>query len=160
MKLMNKIDWLWALAFPHYLLIGTLRHEMLHAVVAALEGSQILEIVFWPTLNAKGGIQWGYVRWQEDTNWLCLAAPYFCDLLIAIITLIILMLISMHRHWLWINLMAIGLASPIVNSTFNYILGSDGVKLRAAIPPMWVHGYFLITIFFYIGALGLVLLRS
>lgn len=77
---MKRMDFLWILAFPLYLLAGTLRHELSHDIGAMLEGADIMELVFWPTLKANGRIQWGCVRWQGETDGLFLAAPYFCDL--------------------------------------------------------------------------------
>ncbi|NIN63998.1 MAG: hypothetical protein GTO63_04630, partial [Anaerolineae bacterium] len=53
-------DLVWLLATPLYILIGTLRHELSHAIVALLLGAQIERLVFWPTWS-ETGFRWGYV---------------------------------------------------------------------------------------------------
>lgn len=152
--MLKKWDWLWLLAFPIYLVIGTFRHEMSHAVVAHLQGAEILELTFWPsTYNGKS--YYGYVLWQGETTWLAIAAPYFCDILTYGIIFPLVLLKRFKRHWLWLNLVIIGLISPMVNSLYNYLRGTDVQKLYEALPDLLIHGSFLLGL--GLGLLGLVL---
>jgi hypothetical protein len=60
-----------------------------------------------------------------------------------------------RKHWLWLNLVIIGLISPLVNSTYNYLMGSDVRKLHDALPSLLIHGSFLLGL--GLGLIGLVL---
>jgi hypothetical protein len=86
---MKKKDLLWLLLYPAYQIIGTLRHEGSHALAAMAEGADIKKFVFWPNFDL-GTFQWGYVRWEGSTTWFVRAAPYFCDLLIFFVALLII----------------------------------------------------------------------
>jgi ABC-type nitrate/sulfonate/bicarbonate transport system permease component len=61
-------------------------------------------------------------------------------------------------HWLWINLVIVGLISPVVNSFANWIAGvflsddADVARLLDESPDVLIHGYFLVTVAAY--ALG------
>jgi len=152
--MLRKRDLLWILLFPLYLVIGTFRHELSHAVVAHLQGAEILELTFWPS-TYNGKFYFGYVVWQGDTNWLTMAAPYFCDILTYGLFFPLVFLRQFKRHWLWLNLVIIGLISPLVNSLHNYLFGSDVRRLYEDLPALPVHGCFLLGL--GLGLLGLVL---
>jgi len=158
--MLRKLDLLWLLAYPAYQLIGTLRHEAGHALAAMMEGAEILEFVWWPTVTERSGSTWGYVRWHGDTDWLTLAAPYFVDLLTYALFFLICTQARFKRHWLWVNAFIIGLVSPLVNSAYNYWGGFRGLndvgKLLRDLPDWAVHGYFVLTIALY--CLGLIVL--
>lgn len=151
--MLRKRDLLWLLLFPLYLLIGTLRHELAHAAAAHLQGAEILKFTFWPSRNLDGTFYFGYVLWHGETNWVVNAAPYFFDTFTYALFFPLVFLVRFRNHWLWINLVIIGLISPIVNSLYNYMLGSDVRKLLSALPDKAIHGYFLLGI--SLGLLGL-----
>lgn len=152
--MLKKRDWFWILLYPFYQLFGTLRHELSHAVAAHLQGAEILKLTFWPTMDT-GKFNFGYVIWRGETTWLTIAAPYFCDILTYGIIFPLVFLKRFKRHWLWLNLVIIGLISPMANSLYNYLFGSDVRKLHEALPDLLVHGCFLLGL--GLGLLGLVL---
>jgi hypothetical protein len=68
----QKSDMLWLLAYPLYQVIGTVRHEGSHALVALVEGAKIEQFVVLPSIvgaNFCGatypglGQQIGFLRW-------------------------------------------------------------------------------------------------
>jgi len=154
----RRTDLLWLFAYPLYQLIGTFRHEASHAVFAILEGAAIKEFVFWPTVT-NAGFRWGYARWSGDVSWVTTAAPYVCDLATFFIFFLICTRMHFRHHWVWVNLAAIGLISPIVNSVYNYtkgiIGGGDVAGLFGVLPNHVIHSYFVITLLIY--AVGLFL---
>ena len=152
--MLHKRDWLWIFLFPLYLLIGTLRHELSHAVVAHFQGAEILKLTFWPSMYHEK-FYFGYIVWRGETTWLTTAAPYFCDVLTYGVFFPLAFLKRFKRHWLWLNLVIIGLISPMVNSLYNYLFGSDVRKLYEVLPSLFIHGCFLLGL--GLGLLGLVL---
>lgn len=156
-------DLAWLLAYPIYQIIGTFRHEASHALTAMLQGATITEFVFWPSVT-KSGFYWGYVRFTGTTDWLCDAAPYLCDLLTFALFFFIVMWMLFRKKWIWLNLIIIGLVSPLVNSAYNY-WGSgssrnDVGKLLDALPNTAVHWYFVTSLLVYTVGIILVLKYS
>lgn len=150
-------DLIWILAYPVYQLLGTFRHEASHALAAILEGHRITEFVFWPTQG-----YWGYVDWDGPVTAVSLAAPYLCDFLTFSVIFAVCMLVRFNRRWIWLNLIAIGIISPLVNSIHNYRNGltdpNDVGRLIKMLPEDMVHGYFWLTISVYL--VGLVIVFS
>ena len=157
---MRRRDLLWLFAYPFYQLIGTFRHEASHAILAIVEGAVIEELVFWPTIT-HSGFRWGYVKWSGDVSWATTAAPYVCDLATFVLFFMICRRMRFKRHWVWVNLVVIGLISPTVNSAYNYINGirggGDVSRLFGALPNQVIHSYFVITLLVYVVGLLLVL---
>jgi hypothetical protein len=149
-----KRDLLWFLAYPVYQIIGTIRHEGSHALAAMAEGAKVTKFVFWPNFDL-GRFQWGYVEWEGVRTWFALAAPYFCDLLTFFVALLIIREAKPRPRWLWLNILIIGMLSPLVNSVGNYFGGlagrpnNDVVKLLSDLNPIAVHLYFALTLLFY-----------
>jgi len=145
----HRRDLLWILAYPLYQLIGTVRHESSHALAAVLQGASIDQFVFWPTLTGSG-MRWGFVSWSGPTNWVALAAPYLCDLTTFVLFYLICTRLRFRRHWVWVNLVAIGLISPLVNSAYNYLNGlrggGDVAALLQALGGPVVHFFFFVTL--------------
>jgi len=156
---MKKSDLLWLLAYPVYQLLGTLRHEASHAVVAQLEGARVTQFVFWPMQG-----YWGYVRLEGPVTAATFGAPYVCDLLTFGVFFAVCMAGRFKRRWVWLNTVVVGMISPLVNSCYNYWGGlrgpNDVGKLLAWLPPMVVHGYFWLTLGMYLVGLVLVFTRS
>lgn len=153
---MRRKDLWWILAYPLYQLIGTLRHEASHALVAVMQGARITEFVVWPTQG-----YWGYVNWEGSVTLAVTAAPYICDLLTFMLFFAGCMALDFgKRRWIWINGIALGIISPLVNSAYNYWggLGSpnDVGKLLKAMESAIVHGYFWLTMGVYMVGLILV----
>ena len=158
-------DILWILAYPIYQIIGTIRHEGSHVIMAVLEGAKVTKFVFWPTVSERGGIIWGRVAYDGQTSWLTTFAPYFCDFLTCAIFFCICITIKRIRRWIWLNLVIIGIFSPLVNSICNYLgaFGSsqnDVAKLCLSFPSYVVHIYFDLTIILYAACLFVVLKYS
>ncbi len=72
------------------------------------------------------------------------------------------MLVLFKRRWIWLNAVAIGVISPLVNSYYNYTGGlrgpNDVGRLLELLPEEIVHGYFWLTISVYV--VGLVVVFS
>ncbi len=153
---MRRKDFWWILAYPLYQLIGTLRHELSHAVVALMQGARIIEFVFWPTQG-----YWGYVNWEGSVTTAVTAAPYICDLLTFVVFFLGCMTIRFgKRRWIWLNGVVVGIISPLVNSAYNYRGGlygpNDVGKLLLAMRPVVVHSYFWLTMGLYLVGVFLV----
>ncbi len=152
---MRPRDAWWLLAYPVYQTIGTARHECSHAAVAWAQGARITRVVPWPQTDL-GVFTWGYTAWDGRTDWLTLAAPYLCDL---VWFLGFLWLCPRVRNRaLRLNLVVIGLVSPLVNSGYQWVLGfsvpgSDVGQLRHLLPDPVVQAYFGLTLALY--AVGL-----
>ena len=151
---MKKKDLLWLLAYPVYQTIGTFRHEGSHALAAMAEGAEVTQFVFWPSFD-NGKFFWGYVSWHGSTTWFTTAAPYFCDLIIFFIALLIILEAKPRRRWLWFNILITGMLSCLVNSAYNYFGGMAGSlndvgELLWELNPVAVHLYFALTLLFYI----------
>lgn len=170
---LERRDLLWTLAFPLYLLLGTLRHEGSHAIVGLLEGASIERFSIVP----RWGEHVGLVKFSAPVSWRCIAAPYLCDLATFIACWLIVWRASLARHWLWANALILGVVSPLVNSASNYfaafpwvdwtpggfpimMMAGDVGSLLRTLPRDAVHAYFLATIALYAAGLLAVLWRS
>ncbi|HKF36664.1 MAG TPA: M50 family metallopeptidase [Ktedonobacteraceae bacterium] len=162
---LQKKDLLWLLAYPIYQVIGTARHEGSHALVAVLEGAKIEQFVILPSI-VGGHFLWGYVQWSGRTNWVPVAAPYLCDLLTYLVFFFICTRIPFRSHWIWVNLIILGLVSPLINSTYQYVISfvtstSDVAQLLNELPQLAVHSYFVVTLVLYdLGLLVILTLPS
>jgi hypothetical protein len=150
---MKKKDLLWLLAYPVYQIIGTFRHEGSHALAAMAEGAKVTKFVFWPSFDL-GKFTWGHAGWESSTTWFAIAAPYFCDLLIFFVALLIILEAKPRPRWLWLNILIIGMLSPFINSVYNYFSGLAGSQndigeLLHDLNPIAVHVYFAVTLLFY-----------
>jgi len=153
----HRFEWrdsVWLLAYPLYQTIGTIRHEGAHAVAILLEGGRVDEFVFWPTWGER--FYWGYVRWSGRADWLVSAAPYLLDLITFAVFYLICTRARIRQHQLWVNLAAIGLISPSINSGYRYVSSffrvGDLTPVMAALPPLVVHAYFILTLALYVLA--------
>lgn len=142
--MIRKRDWFWLLAFPLYLVVGTFRHEFAHAVVAHAQGAEIIQFVFYPSIQKDGLFYFGYVSWRGATTWVVDAAPYLLDVITYVLCFPCVFCFGFRQHWLWLNLVILGLISPIVNSLYNYLRGSDVRNLLEELPDLPVHGFFLL----------------
>lgn len=147
------------MAYPIYQLLGTFRHEASHALAALAQGSRITRFVFWPTHG-----YWGYVSWEGPTTAATLAAPYVCDLLTFAVSFLVCMSFRFKRRWLWLNVVIVGMVSPLANSLYNYLgdlRGPNDVgRLFEMLPPALVHTYFWLTMGAYLAGLILVFTTS
>lgn len=156
--MLKKKDLWWLLAAPIYLILSTFRHELAHAVAARAQGAEILKFIFWPSVYENGRFYFGYVVWRGQTTWLVDAAPYFFDILTFLLFMIPIFTIRFKQRWIWLNLVIIGMISPLINSAYNYLRGSDVRNLLEALPDTLVHGAFLLGL--GLGLLVLVLALS
>jgi hypothetical protein len=158
--MLKKTDLLWLLAYPIYQIIGTIRHEGSHALAGLLSGVKIQQFAFMPSI-VNGQLYWGYVNFQRDVSWPVIAAPYFIDLITFIIFFLICLRAKFAHRWIWLNLVIIGLVSPLINSAYNYLGGlsrdNDVNYLLNNLPSMWVHVYFIVTLLIYLIGLIIVL---
>jgi len=152
-KWARKKDFLWLLLYPVYQTIGALRHEGSHALAAMAEGARIREFEFWPSIR-NGRFFWGYVRVTGRTTWFFSAAPFFCDLITFFVALSIILIAKPQRRWLWLNVIIIGMLSPIMNSAWAYFRGltilNDVGNLLRILDSTAVHLYFALTLLLYI----------
>jgi hypothetical protein len=162
---MKKRDLFWLFALPLYLVIGTIRHESGHAFMAMAQGAEILEFNFIPAFRGSQ-FYFGYVRWTGgSTNWMSIAAPYFLDLLTFTIFFVICYFGRFRHHWRWLNLMILGLVSPLVNSGYQYFkvglsMSSDIGRLLEMLPAIWVHFYMIFTILLYLVGIAVLVIHS
>jgi hypothetical protein len=151
---MRKTDLWWLLGWPVYQVIGTARHELSHAVVAALQGARITKIEILPSFQPKG-LLWGYVTWTGgQTDALVGAAPYLCDLVVFLLFLPLCVGAVRAPRWLWINGFIIGLLSPLVDTAANYSKlfwrsSGDVNELAARFSPLAIHAMFLAVMALY-----------
>ena len=161
MPVLRRRDFLWLLLWPLYQSLGTIRHEGSHALMALAQGARIQQFVFLPSIGQDGGLLWGYVSYEGSTTWLTSAAPYFVDLLTYLVFFAICYSVQSLPRWLWLNLVIVGMISPMVNSLYNYQAGfwrpsSDVAQLLAVLPGPTVHLYFVATIAAYAAGLVVV----
>jgi hypothetical protein len=114
------------------------------------EGAKIEQFVVLPSL-VQGQFFWGSVTWSGPTDWVPVAAPYLCDLLTYLLFFVVCTRLPFRNHWVWVNLLILGLVSPLVNSSYEYLIaffrpGSDIAPLLHALPPLAVHPYFGMTL--------------
>jgi len=117
------------------------------------EGNKITKFVFWPGFY-KYGFSFGYVGIEGSINWPIWAAPYLCDLLTFFIALLVILKAKPQNRWLWLNILIIGMLSPLINSAYNYcarLAGhfNDVGVLLVDLNPIAVHLYFVFTLLFY-----------
>lgn len=142
---MKKTDLWWLCGYPVYQVIGTIRHEMSHALGAVLQGATLTEISVLPSLHPQWGFFWGYVRWVGGhADWLTAAAPYFCDLIVAAACVPLCLRLRRLPRWLWLNLFILGLLSPFFNLAYNYLKvlllhRGDVAHILAELPDVPVH---------------------
>lgn len=154
---LSRRDLAWAFAYPIYQLIGTVRHEGSHALAVLLEGGKVVKFVFWPTWTRE--FYWGYVQWTgAGLDWLVSAAPYFGDLVTFGVFYLVCTRARIRRHWIWVNLYAVGLLSPLLDSGYRYassfFRAGDLTSVMRAVPPAAVHAYFVLTLASYIAAMA------
>jgi hypothetical protein len=157
------LDLLWVLTYPIYQILGTIRHEGSHALIATAEGAHVTKFVIYPQTDI-GRFTWGYTAWDGNTGWATNAAPYICDLLWFVGFFFLITRLPIRSHILWINLVIFGLVSPLVNSGSQWIAGflnkaSDVGQLRDSLPDALVQIYFLLTLAAYVVGLVGVFLR-
>jgi hypothetical protein len=161
---MKRNDWLWVLAFPLYLVFGTVRHEGAHALSAILEGAQVTRFWVLPGWH-DGQLVFGYVRYLGHISWVTVGAPYFLDLLTFALVFPLCMRVVFKRRWVWLNLVILGLVSPAVNSTYQYLKPTqwtrgDVADLYGLLPEVAVHVYFILTLAGYAVGLKAVFSQS
>jgi len=158
---LKRRDLGWLLAIPVYQTLGTIRHEGAHALMARCQGAEITRFVFWPHFREDWGFLWGYVRYQGDTTWLTTAAPYFADVLTVLLFGAVCFWARKLPRWVWLNLLILGVISPLANSLVNYVGGfyrpkNDVAKLFRVLPTWGVHLFFLVSMSAYaVSAVGL-----
>lgn len=152
---------LWIFALPVYVLINSLRHESGHAFAAGLEGAHVENFSFWPYLTASGELGQGAASWSGQTTWLTVAMPYLFDLVTVLVFFYICMAYYFRRRWVWWNLVIIGMVSPLLNSAYQYFLIRMDLRvLLTLLSPTMVDIFFVAAMFFYVTAIGVVLLFS
>ena len=110
---MTKRDLIWLLGIPVFLILGTIRHEGAHALVAWMQGAAVAEFVFLPGFW-EGQFYFGYVLLEGgNPTWLTTAAPYLFDLLTFAIFFVVCGFVRFKRHWLWLVLVILGLISLV-----------------------------------------------
>lgn len=159
-------DLWWLLAYPVYQTLGTIRHEGSHAIAAKIEGADVTKFVWYPQTD-QGRFTWGYTEWTPGsaTGWFTDAAPYLCDALWFAAFFFIVTRIAWKNHYIWLNVVILGMLSPFVNSFWQWMAGifgskeTDVAKWLDAGPDALIHLYFLVTCTAYVLGLLVVLWR-
>lgn len=117
------VDLLWhLLAYPIYQVLGTIRHEGAHAIVAKLYGAEILEFKFLP-FRRDGRFYWGYVGWHGDLDAAQVSvvkkAPYLVNVLLVVVWFVVSRAYAFEQfHWFAFTT-AMLLVSPVIDSAYN-----------------------------------------
>lgn len=73
-------------------------------------------------------------------------------------------MVYFKRRWVWLNLVVLGVISPLFNSYHNYSIGleklNDVGRLLEFLPAGIVHGYFWLTMSAYLVGLVIVFTLS
>jgi Peptidase M50B-like len=151
---MRLVDLWWLAAYPVYQTLGTIRHEGSHALMAKAYGGTVNTIVLYPQTDL-GRFTWGYTTWSGTASWVPVAAPYLGDLIWFVGFFLICTRLPIRNHLLWLNLVIVGLISPLLNSGVQWIAGflnpaADVGQLRDALPDALVQLYFLVTLSGYV----------
>ena len=155
MEPFRERDKLWLMGLPIYLMLLILRHEGSHALSAVLyEGARLTEFSLLPGFSEQGNFVRPHIRVSGATSWVTAFAPYLCDALTFLVFYPVCRYVVKRSKGLWLNLAAVGVLSPFLNSVANYAIGlvranSDVGKLLAHQPPIAVHAYFTLTLALY-----------
>ncbi len=136
----------------------TSRHEASHAAMAVVQGATIDEMTLLPGVHPELGFYFAYVSHSEETTWLTDAAPYFADIVLAVIAFLWAQKLKSGAV-LRRAVVLFGLVSPLVDLLYNYQgglwrAGTDVWDLLQVLPGVAVHGYFLISIVGIVFALA------
>jgi hypothetical protein len=160
---MKLKDLLWLLCYPIYQIIGTIRHEGSHALIGYLQGAKIKEFVFLPTFY-RWKVLWGYV-WLSggNTTWLMTAAPYICDFTFFTICFIFLWKYNITQRWIYVNIVIIGLLSPLINTAYNYSnfsIRGDINGLTKYFQSNWFHIILIALLLYYISGIVFIIKKK
>jgi hypothetical protein len=162
---MKRTDALWLLAVPIYQLIGTVRHEGSHALVAVLQGATITSFRILPFMHPERGFCWGGVNWVGgQPTALAIAAPYLADLLVFALLGVLCAAFPRMPRWAWLNCFIIGVVSPLIDTAYNYrgfLVGrqNDVAYLGRVHGATAMHVLFATAILGYLIGTALVLFR-
>lgn len=149
-------DFRWLALAPAYIMLDTLRHEMSHAFMAWLAGTRVLAIRILPG-EQLGYFSFGYTILDENATWLVYAAPYLCDLVLFTATFGLLRYGHFKQRWIYINLILVGLASPLFNSLSGFInsfaITNDVTRLAILFSRTPVTYIFLAGMLYYLALL-------
>lgn len=159
MEPFTKRNQVWLLALPLYLMLLVFRHEASHAIVAVvIDDAEVVEISLLPEVSEDEGLVRPHVRVGGSTSWPTWAAPYLGDVAVFALFLFICSraIETWMPKWLWINLAAIGVASPPLDSAGNYAIGfvrpgSDVGRLLRELPSPVVHALFIAILAGYVA---------
>jgi len=122
------------------------RHEGSHALMAYLEGFQVVDYALLPGIHEGGGFYFGYVLLPREVSWLTFAGPFISDL---ILVLIVSFILFQYRTIRFFNVFILfGFISPLIELIYNYQGGfwrmtSDVYRLHKDLPSAIVHLYFI-----------------
>jgi len=117
------IDLLWhLLAYPVYQILGTIRHEACHAIVARSFGASIVEFKFLPH-RREGKWNFGYVRWVGDLDRgqrnFVKKAPYLLGVVMIVCGVWLHTLYEFKEfHW-FVFATVMLVVSPVVDLVYN-----------------------------------------
>lgn len=158
----KKSDASWLLGAPFYILINSLRHQVAIILLVWMTGGKILSMSFLPTFGNGGWLRFNTVTWQGGIDWLILSAPYFADFIIFSCFAAICYYLRIKQRWVLVNLIIIGLLSPIFYSGYGYFssvfVQTDINRIIELMPfEELVHLYFVATLGGYVLILNAVL---
>ncbi|NSW53738.1 MAG: hypothetical protein HPY85_14650 [Anaerolineae bacterium] len=164
MKLIKK-DSHWLYALPIYLLINSLRHQIANVIAVLLTGGRLTRFTLLPDFSPAGWLRFSNIQWVGGEEWLILAAPYVADLITFVVFFLLLQRKVVQKRWLFINLLILGLLSPVFNSAYDYFstvfVATDVSRIISHMPyEELVHLYFVLTLSFYVMAIQYLLQNS
>lgn len=119
-----------ALLYVVYQLLGTIRHELSHAVAGKIQGLPIEKIQIFPSV-VNGRFYWGYVLWGETDLKPAMQvylAPYYLDLIWPFGAHLILQFVSfdgLSEFWTFhLRLAAVMffLVSAVIDILYNFVV--------------------------------------
>lgn len=118
------------LAYPAYQVLGTIRHEACHAIVAKLHGAEITKFRWYPE-RVEGVFFWGYVRWlwpdaEREELLFAFRAPYLVNIILIVIGAMMFAFVEIpNDHW-WMVTLILLVISPAVDTLYNMVKGWRG----------------------------------
>ncbi len=117
--------WPHLLLIPLYQILGTIRHELMHALFGKWNGLRITKIHVWPGL-LDGRWMWGYVQWEgqpKSLPWMrhVYLAPYYINFVCLVSGVLILNLVEWENfHWLAVTAIVL-VISPVIDTLYNIL---------------------------------------
>lgn len=124
------------LVAPVYLVLGTIKHELAHALMGWAHGYHVEAIYVFPRI-VNGHFVWGYTAWEKPDPGLEMprvweimiyGAPYFVDLILIGLGFVFVPRFTCHEH-VWTFMVMLHWVLPVVDiawASFKKLTGRWG----------------------------------